>query len=64
MTTEHDVANIEERLRELLHGDDVEAARAVLKTMHPADQPTSFDALEDDERGTMLALLTAEIARL
>jgi magnesium transporter len=60
MTTEHDVAAVEERLRELLHGDDVEAAHEYLAALHPADQAEAFAEFEDDERTTMLSLLSSE----
>jgi magnesium transporter len=60
MTLEHDVTQTEERLRDLLHGNDIEAARALLEDLHPADQATLFDELEEDERRTMLSLLAAE----
>ncbi|MEO8457548.1 MAG: magnesium transporter [Chloroflexota bacterium] len=60
MTTEQDAAAVEDRLRDLLHSDDVEAARATLSTLHPADQGDFFDQLDEDERGTMLSLLDAD----
>ena len=60
MTTEQDVTAIEDRLRDLLHGDDVEAARDLLDGLHPADQADAFDALDEDERKTMLSLLGSE----
>jgi len=60
MTTEQPELSTEERVRDILHGDDVEAARAALETLHPADQAELFEALDEDERRTMLALLTAE----
>jgi magnesium transporter len=60
MTTEQDSAAVEERVRDLLHSDDVESAREVLLAMHPADQADLFDSLDDDERQTMLSLLDAD----
>lgn len=60
MTTEQDSASVEERVRDLLHSDDVESAREVLLAMHPADQADLFDRLDDDERQTMLSLLDAD----
>jgi magnesium transporter len=59
MTTEPEAA-VEDRLRDLLHSDDVESARAALAELHPADQSDLFDRLDEDERQTMLALLDAE----
>ena len=60
MTTEQELPAVEERLRELLHGDDVEAAREFLAALHPADQAETFAELDEDERTTMLSLLSAE----
>jgi magnesium transporter len=60
MTTEQDSASVEERVRDLLHSDDVESAREVLLAMHPADQADLFDRLDEDERQTMLSLLDAD----
>ena len=60
MTTEQDSASVEERVRDLLHSDDVESAREVLLAMHPADQADLFDSLDDEERQTMLSLLDAD----
>jgi magnesium transporter len=60
MTTEQDSATVEERVRDLLHSDDVDSAREVLLAMHPADQADLFDSLDDDERQTMLSLLDAD----
>ncbi len=61
MTTEQETtATAEERLRDLLHGDNVDAAREALAATHPADQADLFDGLDGDERRTMLALLSAE----
>src|SRR3984893_16233820 len=60
MTTEQDSAAVEERVRDLLHSDDVESARDVLLAMHPADQADLFDSLDDEERQTMLSLLDAD----
>src|ERR1700693_3458471 len=59
MATEQDSATVEERVRDLLHSDDVESAREVLLAMHPADQADLFDSLDDEERQTMLSLLDA-----
>ncbi len=65
MTTEQDSASVEERVRDLLHSDDVDSAREVVLAMHPADQADLFDALGEDERQTMLSLLDADgVARL
>lgn len=60
MTTEQDAAAVQDRLRDLLHSDDVEAAREALAALHPADQADLFDRLDEDERQTMLALLDAD----
>jgi magnesium transporter len=61
MTTEQEATTDIERLRALLHGDDVEAARELLSAMHPADQAEVFDEeLDEAERETVLALLGAE----
>jgi len=61
MTAEQDLTTDRERLQALLHGRDVEAARELLSTMHPADQAELFAAdLDDDERETMLSLLDVE----
>jgi magnesium transporter len=60
MTTEQEHAALETRLRELLHGSDVETARETLAATHPADQADLFQELDGDERRTMLALLSAE----
>lgn len=60
MTTEHETTAFGARLRELLHGTDVEAARELLAATHPADQADLFDQLDDDERRIMLALLSSE----
>ena len=60
MTTEQDAAAVEDRLRDLLHSDDVDAAREALAALHPADQADLFDRLDDDERQTMLSLLDAD----
>lgn len=65
MTTEQPVAAGKERMREILHGDDVEAARAALEALHPADRAEIFEELAEDEQRTMLSLLSAEgIARM
>ena len=60
MTTEQDSATVEERVRDLLHSDDVESAREVLLAMHPADQADLFDSMDEEERQTMLSLLDAD----
>jgi magnesium transporter len=59
MTVEEE-RSVLDRLRDLLHGDDVAAARELLDTLHPADQADAFDELDEDERATMLSLLDAE----
>lgn len=59
MTIEEE-RSVLDRLRDLLHGDNVAAAREILDDMHPADQADVFDALEEDERQTLLSLLDAE----
>jgi magnesium transporter len=59
MTIEEE-RSVLDRLRDLLHGDNVAAARELLDDMHPADQADLFDSLDEDERGTMLSLLDAE----
>lgn len=61
MTIEHDAPRVEDRLRDLLHGDDVEAARELLRTLHPADQAETFSELDEDERRTMLSLMDSEL---
>ncbi len=60
MTTEHETPAVDARLRELLHGSDVDAARELLSTTHPADQADLFEQLDETERRTMMALLSAE----
>ncbi len=59
MTIEEE-RSVLDRLRDLLHGDDVSAARELLDDMHPADQADAFDELNEDERKTMLSLFDAE----
>lgn len=59
MTTEqHDVT--EQTIEELLHGDDVRAAVEALAALHPADQAELYENLDDDDRETMISLLSAE----
>jgi magnesium transporter len=59
MTTEqHDVT--EQTIEELLHGDDVRAAVEALAALHPADQAELYENLEEDDRETMVSLLSAE----
>jgi magnesium transporter len=60
MTTDQDATSADARLRGLLHGDNVDAARELLGDTHPADQADVFADLDGDERRTMLALLSAE----
>ncbi len=60
MTTEHETAALYQRFEALLRGDDVEAARALLAPVHPADQADLYLALDDSDREAMLALLAAE----
>ncbi len=60
MTTESESAVLTRRIEELLHGEDVEAARELLVSMHPADQADLYLSLDDSDRETMLALLHAE----
>jgi magnesium transporter len=60
MTTEQELPAVEERLRELLHGDDVDAAREFLAALHPADQADLFAELDEEEQETFLSLLSAE----
>ncbi len=59
MTIEEE-RSVLDRLRDLLHGDNVSAARELLDDLHPADQADLFDSLDEDERRTMLSLLDAE----
>lgn len=59
MTIEEE-RSVLDRLREMLHGDNVAGARELLDDLHPADQADLFDSLEEDERNTMLSLLDAE----
>ena len=59
MTIEEE-RSILDRLRDLLHGDNVASARELLNDLHPADQADVFDSLDEDERQTMLALFDAE----
>jgi magnesium transporter len=59
MTIEEE-RSILDRLRDLLHGDNVASARELLDGLHPADQADVFDSLDEDERQTMLALFDAE----
>jgi magnesium transporter len=59
MTIEEE-RSILDRLRDLLHGDNVASARELLDGLHPADQADLFDSLDEDERQTMLSLLDAE----
>jgi magnesium transporter len=59
MTTEqHDVT--EQAIEELLHGDDVRAAVEALAALHPADQAELYENLDEDDRETMISLLSAE----
>jgi magnesium transporter len=59
MTTEqHDVT--EQTMEELLHGDDVRAAVEALAALHPADQAELYENLNEDDRETMVSLLSAE----
>jgi len=59
MTTEqHDVT--EQTIEELLHGDDVRAAVEALAALHPADQAELYENLDEDDRETMVSLLSAE----
>jgi magnesium transporter len=60
MTTEQDAAAVEERLRDLLHSDDVESARTALADLHPADLAEFFDSLDEDEQETVLSLLDSD----
>ena len=59
MTIEEE-RSILDRLRDLLHGDNVASAQELLDDLHPADQADVFDSLDEDERQTMLALFDAE----
>ncbi|HET9477449.1 MAG TPA: magnesium transporter [Dehalococcoidia bacterium] len=59
MTTEQESA-VEPRIEDLLHGDDVNAAVEALAALHPADQADLYQRLDEDDRETMLALLSAE----
>jgi len=59
MTTEqHDVT--EQTIEDLLHGDDVRAAVEALAALHPADQAELYENLDEDDRETMVSLLSAE----
>jgi len=59
MTTEqHDVT--EQTIEELLHGADVRAAVEALAALHPADQAELYENLDEDDRETMVSLLSAE----
>ena len=60
MTTEQESVVLAKRGEELLHGDDVNAAVEFLASMHPADQADLYQRLADDDRETMVALLSAE----
>jgi magnesium transporter len=60
MTTEQEIATTEARLRELMLGDDADAARELLESLHPADQADVFDRLDDEHRPIVLSLLPAE----
>src|SRR3990170_1082893 len=60
MTTEQESVVLAKRGEELLHGDDVNAAVEFLAGMHPADQADLYQRLADDDRETMVALLSAE----
>ncbi len=60
MTTEQESSGLAERIEELLHGDDVEAAVELLRTTHPADQADVYQRLDDTDRERLLALLSAE----
>ena len=60
MTTEQESQTILEKAEELLHGDDVSAAVGFLASLHPADQAGLYQRLNDDDRMTMTALLSAE----
>jgi magnesium transporter len=59
MSTEQESA-VEPRIEDLLHGDDVNAAVEALGAMHPADQADLLQRLDEDDRETMLSLLSAE----
>jgi Mg/Co/Ni transporter MgtE len=59
MTTEQESA-VETSIEDLLHGDDVRAAVEALAAMHPADQADLLQRLDEDDRETMLSLLSAE----
>ena len=60
MTTEPDTTADLARLQELLQGDDVQPAIDLLDGMHPADQADVFEALDEDDRPKVLALLSGE----
>ncbi len=60
MTTEHEIPTETAPIEELLHGGDVRAAVEALASMHPADQAELYDGLDDEDRETMVSLLSAE----
>ncbi|MDO8616971.1 MAG: magnesium transporter [Dehalococcoidia bacterium] len=59
MTTEQETATLARRLEELLSRDDVQGAVELLDATHPADQADLFLRLDESERQTVLALLSA-----
>jgi magnesium transporter len=60
MTTEQESAAMVQNVVELLHGDDVDAARDALRSLHPADQAELYRDLAAADREAMLSLLDAE----
>ena len=60
MAMEQEAETIDERLEELLKGDNPEEALELLTSIHPADQADLFLRLEEGSGTAMLSLLSAE----
>ncbi|MFQ5472086.1 MAG: magnesium transporter [Dehalococcoidia bacterium] len=60
VTSDEERAELFRRAQELLHGDDLEAARELVMEMHGADAADLFARLSESERSAMLGLLAAE----
>ncbi len=60
MTTEQEATTQAKHLEGLLRGNDVNGAREVLDSMHPADQAHLLDRLDESDREMMLSMLSPE----
>jgi magnesium transporter len=60
VTSDEERADLFQRAEELLHGDDIDAARELVMGMHGADAADLYPRLEESARSAMLALLAAE----